>query len=167
MSSDKKIKELKESLSGVLLFVEEELEEIQSPIEKIFYLSLTEYYVDDSIGDPMSQYNLLINLQPELQFGKKKYRPDFEVIMLQYIQVGGQDKIRDFTCYIECDGHDFHERTKEQAKNDRKKDRDFMSKGLNLIRFTGSEIYNSHMKCSKEVINFMYDKLSAKEFRNV
>ena len=167
MSSDRRIEELKQDLHDTLNFVEEELEDIESPIEKIFHLSLNAYYLEELIGDPMSNYKLFIDPQPELEFGVKKYRPDFEITMFQHLEIGGQQKMRDVTCYIECDGHDFHERTKEQAKKDRKKDRAFMTKGLHLIRFTGSEIYNSHTQCSKEVLDFMYDKLKTSSFKNI
>lgn len=45
---------------------------------------------------------------------------------------------------IECDGHDFHEKTKEQAKKDKKRDRDLISLGYKVLRFTGSEIYTNY-----------------------
>lgn len=55
---------------------------------------------------------------------------------------------------IECDGHDFHERTKEQAAHDRARDRHFQSLGLNVFRFTGSEIWKDPVKCVDEVVRF-------------
>lgn len=54
---------------------------------------------------------------------------------------------------VECDGHDFHERTKEQARRDRQRDRFFQSKGFKLLRFTGSEIWADPEKCADEIIN--------------
>lgn len=42
---------------------------------------------------------------------------------------------------IEVDGHDFHERTKEQAAADKQRDRALAMAGYRVIRFTGSEIY--------------------------
>ena len=53
---------------------------------------------------------------------------------------------------VECDGHDFHERTKEQAARDKARDRELMSHGLTVIHFTGSEIWNAPMKCAHEVV---------------
>lgn len=41
---------------------------------------------------------------------------------------------------VELDGHDFHERTKEQASRDKKRDRSLLSKGWTTIRFTGSDV---------------------------
>lgn len=44
---------------------------------------------------------------------------------------------------IECDGHDFHERTPEQAERDRSRDRALTLDGWTVLRFTGREIYRS------------------------
>lgn len=54
---------------------------------------------------------------------------------------------------VECDGHDFHERTKEQARRDKRRDRFFQSKGFKVLRFTGSEIWADPENCASEVIN--------------
>lgn len=52
---------------------------------------------------------------------------------------------------VECDGHDFHERTKEQARRDKKRDRFFQSKGHKVLRYTGSEIWADAPACATEV----------------
>lgn len=44
---------------------------------------------------------------------------------------------------IECDGHDFHERTKEQAGRDKKRDRMLQTMGYQVFRYTGSEIWRN------------------------
>ncbi len=62
---------------------------------------------------------------------------------------------------VECDGHDFHERTKEQAKRDRGMDRALTAAGFRVLRFTGSEIYRDAVRCAKEV----EDALSLEESR--
>lgn len=56
---------------------------------------------------------------------------------------------------IECDGHDFHERTKEQARRDRQRDRYMQSQGLKVLRFTGSEIWEDPGKCAEEIIEHL------------
>jgi hypothetical protein len=63
---------------------------------------------------------------------------------------------------IECDGHDYHERTKAQAAKDRSKDRRLKFKGLDVLRFTGSEITRSPERCVDEV-----DDLITAEFRRM
>ena len=71
-----------------------------------------------------------------------RYRVDFVVSEM----VGG----REFIVLVECDGHEFHERTKEQASRDRSRDRCFQ-KIHPVYRFTGSEIWNNPRDCWDEV----------------
>jgi hypothetical protein len=52
---------------------------------------------------------------------------------------------------VELDGHDFHERTKEQAKRDKSRDRALTAKGWTVLRFTGSEVHADALKCWAEV----------------
>lgn len=52
---------------------------------------------------------------------------------------------------IECDGFPFHDRTKKQLQKDKKKDRNLKIYGLNIIRFTGSEITSTPDLCAEEV----------------
>ncbi|MFH1538777.1 MAG: DUF559 domain-containing protein [bacterium] len=52
---------------------------------------------------------------------------------------------------VECDGHDFHEKTKGQAKKDKQRDRILQSTGFKVFRFTGSEIWDDPIKCVDEV----------------
>jgi very-short-patch-repair endonuclease len=63
------------------------------------------------------------------------------------VSYGG--KIR--TVIVECDGHDFHERTKEQARKDRARDRFFILRGWTVLRFTGSEIVADPARCIEEL----------------
>ena len=56
---------------------------------------------------------------------------------------------------VECDGHDFHEKTKEQASKDKKKDRMLQACGYRVFRFTGSDIWKDPMKCSDECLDFL------------
>ncbi len=53
---------------------------------------------------------------------------------------------------VECDGHDFHERTKEQARRDKQRDRFLQSKGYRVLRFTGSELWADAEACADELI---------------
>ena len=52
---------------------------------------------------------------------------------------------------IECDGHDFHERTKTQAMRDRTRDRALIADGIKAVRFTGSEIWRHPIECVLEI----------------
>lgn len=52
---------------------------------------------------------------------------------------------------VECDGHDFHERTKEQARRDKARDRFLQSVGCRVLRFIGSEIWAESERCAAEI----------------
>lgn len=54
---------------------------------------------------------------------------------------------------VECDGHDFHEKTKAQARRDKQRDRFLVSKGYKVLRFTGSEIWADPDAVADEIIN--------------
>ena len=62
---------------------------------------------------------------------------------------------------VECDGHDFHEKTKEQAARDKSRDREFTRLGYRVIRFSGSEIYRDAEKCIDEISDIFESMLEA------
>lgn len=55
---------------------------------------------------------------------------------------------------VECDGHQFHERTKEQAAKDRSRDRKLTSLGFDVFRFTGSELWCDPWGCASQVYDW-------------
>lgn len=66
-----------------------------------------------------------------------------------------------YPIFVECDGHDFHERTKEQAARDREKDRRIQAAGIPILRFTGSQIHASPLSCAYEIYNFIYKRVQS------
>lgn len=52
---------------------------------------------------------------------------------------------------IECDGHEFHERTPDQAERDRSRDRALTADGWIVLRFTGREIWRDPFAVVNEV----------------
>jgi very-short-patch-repair endonuclease len=55
---------------------------------------------------------------------------------------------------VECDGHEFHERTKEQAAADKSRDRVLVMQGYDVFRFTGSELWNDAWGCANQVYDW-------------
>jgi hypothetical protein len=80
------------------------------------------------------------------QYKWRGYRIDFAMRLPQY---------RFKWLFIECDGHNFHERTKGQAASDRSKDRLIQASGFPILRFTGSEIYRDPGACGNAVFDFI------------
>lgn len=80
---------------------------------------------------------------PQVKIGK--YRADFVIVH----RLG----IRDFaTVVVECDGHEFHEKTAEQAERDRRRDRDMQMLGCRVFRFTGREIKRNPFAAARSVL---------------
>lgn len=74
----------------------------------------------------------------------ERYRADF---LISYPFFGAH-----FAVVVECDGHDFHERTKRQAAHDRRRDRELQQLGYQVFRFTGSELSADARGCAAEVL---------------
>lgn len=76
---------------------------------------------------------------------KVKYRLDFALF-----STGGMKLA------IECDGHDYHERTKQQAKHDKERDRWLQGQGWFVARFTGSEIYKDPFEVVSKIGDIVF-----------
>ncbi len=86
-------------------------------------------------------------LSSQVQFGRS--RVDFLLESL-----GAPE--RPFTSIaIEIDGHEFHERTKEQAASDRERDIHMLEPGIPVIRFTGSQVYADPVRCFQTAVRVL------------
>lgn len=56
---------------------------------------------------------------------------------------------------VECDGHDWHERTPQQAAYDRARDRALLRGCVPTVRFTGSEINRDANQCAREALDVL------------
>lgn len=81
---------------------------------------------------------------PVLGDSGREYRADYAILVN-----GGTPSER--LIVVECDGHEFHERTKAQASRDRSRDRDLQAAGHLVCRFTGSEIWKDAFECSEHI----------------
>lgn len=125
------------------LLLSNELEVSQkcaSPIEMIMYYLLL--YTDDIVFSPQAEIG--------------KYKVDFCVTVFIYSLEKNKKII------IECDGHEFHEKTKEQAQHDKERDRFLQAEGYPIYRFTGSEIYRNPLKVYFE-LQSMINKIASGE----
>ena len=53
---------------------------------------------------------------------------------------------------VELDGHEFHEKTKQQVAKDKKRERMITSKGYRILRFSGYEVVKSPLAVVDEVL---------------
>lgn len=104
--------------------------------------------------------------------GEEAERPVFHSLYAQVkIESYRVDLVLHVGCaliFIECDGHDWHERTKQQAAYDRERDRFFLAQGLPTVRFTGSEIVNYPEKCCRDLyaVANTFDRIGTALVRN-
>jgi very-short-patch-repair endonuclease len=91
----------------------------------------------------------LLTLIVEPQAQLEGWRVDFLVHAWETGRISGKEQWR--RLIVECDGHAFHERTKEQAARDRSRDREFQLRGYTVLRFTGSEIHNDPLGCARQI----------------
>jgi very-short-patch-repair endonuclease len=131
----------------------------ESPIERLFVLSLK--YVarlDRSAATYVhSIYEGTLSLAASVQPHEILIVPQCEILepyRVDFLLVAADSNGKTHTAVIECDGHDFHERTKEQAQRDRKRDRRLQAAGHRVFRFTGSEIYRNPTATSREVLEW-------------
>lgn len=100
--------------------------------------------------DPYENRNheVLTYCYPQVTFGP--YRVDFLIGSL-WSEPDETDK-RENWIVVECDGHEFHDKTKEQAQRDKARDRFLVASGVKVMRFTGAEIWRDPTRCALEVL---------------
>lgn len=133
------------------VILERQIKLCQSPIERDLLLALlseaSDSYDHITVG-PIENQQSAKDLTIWPQFPISKYKIDFGVF-------GSLYRGKTARVLVECDGHDFHEKTKEQAQKDKSRDRDLQSKGFSVLRFTGSEIFKNPAACAREVLTFI------------
>ncbi len=130
---------------------EESLIDCESPIEQLLSLALENLNIKN-----IYKYNPFIDVveiekQKEIKCENKKYRVDFCIPVIYKNQ---ENK----SFIIECDGHEFHQKTKEQVERDNTRMRDLQKQGYEVIRFSGTEIWHRPHKCASDILNIILSK---------
>ena len=120
-----------------------------SPLERVFlsYLMLEssgyggQWFATDEVFEtperPIAGY---------VQIGIGPYFPDF------YVEFHDPEFGHAwFKLAIECDGHEFHEKTKQQVARDKRRDRWLALHGISMVRFSGHEIWRAPVECAEQV----------------
>lgn len=132
--------------------IEQDLKQCESPAEKLFILGLWH-----------SGYRQYLNVFPQYvadgDYGK--HRVDFLITFPALPSVLEETKVVPVVrLAVEVDGHDFHERTKEQARRDRVRDRSLTASGYVVLRFTASEVWHDwrqYIQGTAPVVYFAYE----------
>jgi very-short-patch-repair endonuclease len=127
----------------------------ESPIEALLVAAL---FVAAKMGPEHLEFELSDKIETPIPFDEAafvytqidigKYRADILILDASLPLDLREPRLM----IVECDGHEYHERTKEQAARDKKRDRYFQSKGYKVLRFTGSEIWADPEGCASEII---------------
>lgn len=111
---------------------------ITSPIEQVFLMEWHFLRLNDRFGVKLTP-------QHEVTVEGVTYRVDFVVT-----KDGSPVKVA-----IELDGHDFHEKTREQVRKDKARERAIVRQGFTVLRFAGSEVMKNPRKCVEEVADVL------------
>ncbi|MGG1598507.1 endonuclease domain-containing protein [Cohnella massiliensis] len=114
----------------------EEISSKWTPIEQITWLILQE------LVKVFGMHNISIMPQERIE----RYRVDF---LIRYEPLHASGLIKNLV--IECDGHEWHEKTKEQAQKDKERDRALTKLGYTVLRYTGSEIVDDPWKIYRDI----------------
>lgn len=117
-----------------------------SPIEAAFLDAFCDVAVETGfdVARVTAAPAFVIVIEPQRWFGH--YRVDF---FISYSYFGMTKRM-----IVECDGHEFHERTKMQAWRDKKRDRDLPHK---VYRITGAEIHADAHGRAQEILDKIID----------
>jgi very-short-patch-repair endonuclease len=147
----------------------------ESPIEKamLFALSVAahdlatnvRYKANGQLFGDFEEMPDVLTIEPQAQLGEyrvdflltyQESLPDFDhkVKLNDGTEIPG---IKDVTVHliVECDGHDFHDRSKKQASRDRERDRELKKLGYEVFRYTGSDIWKNPLACATEAVEVL------------
>ena len=124
-------------------------EKIESPIEQIFITAFELYIMFNKKKD------IVLFSQKEIKANEKKYIVDFYFEEDEYVNKFNTDK----KIIIECDGYEFHQKTKEQVQKDNEREYNLKMAGYEILRFSGTQIYNNPFKCAEDTYNYIIKRI--------
>jgi hypothetical protein len=68
---------------------------------------------------------------------------------------------------VETDGHAFHERTVDQASNDRRRDRILQRFRIPVFRFTGTDVVRRSEESAHEIVDFIEERAQLSAWRRM
>lgn len=148
-----------------------------SPIETLFYLAFCIFDQEycRKTGKKDTQWStfgytlkpfLGLDRQYEINVDDKKYFADFGVTLIDIKYTYDENKklhtvnnSKDLKILIECDGHEFHHKTKKQVEYDNERQLALQTAGYEVIRFSGSQIYNNPLGCAEKAYKYIVSRI--------
>lgn len=125
-------------------------EDCKSPIEQMLAVALNVY---------SERYPFDFECQRSIRTSNgEHYYADFAILKFD-----DEDDYGKVVVLVECDGHEFHEKTKAQVARRNKRDYNLKADGYDILHYSGSQIYDDPFKCAKEIYEYCIKRL---EMRN-
>jgi hypothetical protein len=119
------------------------------------WVSLSDGSRHSAPEDLLAVRDEVVSIQPQTRAGRYTLDAAVRHFGSRHVFNESDPKLRaafDAKFAIEADGHAYHERTKEQAAHDRRRDRVLQEHGWMVLRFTGSEIWADTVGCALQVV---------------
>ena len=127
----------------------------ESPIEQIFLTAFEWIDCWEHYDTTETEESFILEPQHKVNVDGKNFILDFAFFDEHDLGNGESEFVK---IAIECDGHEFHEKTKEQVNARNKRDILLQSDGWEILRFSGNEIYNHPGECAKMAYRFIERK---------
>lgn len=135
-------------------------QEITSPIEQLLFTAMYSLAKTHDLPDREvvtisgEHYCYGFDVSPQRKIGK--YRVDFFVSFERFPQER-KPGIYQFSrsVIVECDSQEFHERTEEERRYEKTRDRFLQSEGYKVFRYTGREIVRDPMRVASEILSYV------------
>lgn len=124
--------------------------ECKSPIEQILYNTFNVRVVEREIKE-----DIYLISQKQISIGRKRHYADLYFDTEEALDLEGID----FRLVIECDGHDYHHASKQQVRKDYERETALKMAGYDILRFTGSQIYDDPCGCADIIIDYILSKI--------
>jgi very-short-patch-repair endonuclease len=114
---------------------------MSSPIEQAMFIAL----------ETLRRINNLdwcLKIHPQFQIDK--YRADFALFY-------SIDRKEIHSVIVECDSQEFHERSEQERRYEKARDRHFIKKGYKVFHYTGKEILEDPFAPASEAIESLLD----------
>lgn len=118
-----------------------------SPIEQIFQIAYQIYSIK-------AYKDIVIELLPQqyIKANNNVYRVDF--LLVYACDKDGSEKKLKKPLVIETDGKNWHS-SKKQMNHDYERENDLKLAGYDVMRFTGSQVYNKPFDCISSVFDYV------------
>lgn len=130
----------------------------ESPVEQLLAIELERINIIDTIFYNPFVDVVAVDPQKDIECNGKTYRVDFFIPVVYKNQGAGKNENEYKMFVVECDGHEFHQKTKEQVERDNQRMRDLQMAGYEIIRFSGTELWHKSYHCAQEVLKIILSK---------